>query len=137
MKKRQSGITLLELIIVLVLIAGISGILIGGLGRQADKAKSNAAKVHIEQIGQGLELYKLDIGRYPTTAEGLQALITAPAGVSNWNGPYGKERTLPLDPWKNEYRYQSPGVKGPYDITSFGADGKEGGEGENKDVTNG
>ena len=93
------------------------------------------AKIEIEQIGQTLDLFKLEVGRYPTSQEGLQALLSAPAGVNNWNGPYWKKATLPKDPWGNEYKYASPGQHGAYDIVSFGADGKEGGEGANKDIT--
>jgi len=105
------------------------------LGR-GEKAKADAAKIEIGQISQSLDLFKLEVGRYPTTQEGLQALISAPAGVTNWNGPYWKKQSVPKDPWGNEYKYAAPGQSGPYDIVSLGADGKEGGEGVNKDITN-
>src|SRR6185503_6755627 len=117
------GMTLIEILVVLVLI---------GMG---EKAKQRAAKIEIEQIGQTLDLFKLEVGSYPTSQEGLQALITAPAGMTNWNGPYWKKSTVPKDPWGNEYQYASPGSHGPYDIISYGADGKEGGDGGDKDVT--
>ena len=81
-------------------------------------------------------LFKLEVGRYPTAQEGLQALISAPPGVNNWNGPYWKKTEVPKDPWGNEYKYGAPGQHGPYDLLSYGADGKEGGEGPNKDITN-
>ena len=129
------GMTLIEILVVLVLIGIVMGIVGGNFLGKGEKAKADAAKIEIAQIGQTLDLYKLEIGRYPTTQEGLQALITAPAGVSNWNGPYWKNGTIPKDPWGNEYKYTSPGAKGPYDIVSLGADGKEGGEGVNKDIT--
>jgi len=131
------GMTLIEILVVLVLLAVITGIVAGNFIGKGEKAKADAAKIEIGQISQTLDLYKLEIGRYPTTQEGLQALIAAPAGVSNWNGPYWKKNTVPKDPWGNEYRYASPGASGvPYDIVSYGADGKEGGEGPNKDITN-
>ena len=129
------GMTLIEILVVLTLIGIVMGIVGGNYLGQGEKAKQKAAKLEIEQIGQTLDLFKLEVGRYPTTQEGLQALITAPAGVSNWNGPYWKKSTLPKDPWTNEYKYASPGQHGAYDIWSYGADGKEGGEGVNKDVT--
>ncbi len=129
------GMTLIEILVVLTLIGIVMGIVGGNYLGQGEKAKQKAAKLEIEQFGQTLDLFKLEVGRYPTTQEGLQALITAPAGVSNWNGPYWKKNTLPKDPWTNEYKYASPGQHGAYDIWSYGADGKEGGEGVNKDIT--
>jgi len=119
-----------------VLIGIVMGIVGGNFLGKGEKAKGDAAKIEINQIGQTLDLYKLEIGRYPTTQEGLQALITAPSGVANWNGPYWKNGTIPKDPWGNEYKYTSPGAKGPYDIVSYGSDGKEGGDGPAKDITN-
>ena len=127
--------TLIEILVVLVLIGVVLGIVGGNFIGRGEKAKADAAKIEIGQIGQALDLYKLETGRYPSSSEGLQALIAAPAGASNWNGPYWKKAQLPKDPWGNEYRYTAPGQKGPYDILSLGADGKEGGEGANKDIT--
>src|SRR6266446_7292613 len=129
------GMTLIEILVVLTLIGIVMGIVGGNYLGQGEKAKAKAAKIEIEQIGQTLDLYKLEVGRYPTSQEGLQALLSAPAGTSNWNGPYWKKATLPKDPWGNEYKYASPGQHGAYDIVSLGADGKEGGEGANKDIT--
>ena len=132
------GMTLIEILVVLVLIGVVLGIVGGNFIGKGEKAKADAAKIEIGQIGQTLDLYKLETGRYPTTQEGLQALITAPSGVTNWNGPYWKKATMPKDPWGNEYKYTSPGQNNsPYDIVSYGADGKEGGEGANKDITSG
>jgi general secretion pathway protein G len=127
--------TLIEILVVLVLIGVVMGIVGGNFIGQGESAKRKAAKIEIEQIGQTLDLYKLEVGRYPTSQEGLQALLSAPAGTSNWNGPYWKKATLPKDPWGNEYKYAAPGQHGAYDIVSLGADGKEGGEGANKDIT--
>jgi len=98
-------------------------------------AKTDTAKQQIHLFGEVLDTYKLDNGRYPTTQEGLDALVKAPAGAATWRGPYMKKNTVPKDPWGNDYKYASPGEQGrPYDIVSYGADGRAGGEGENKDV---
>ena len=133
---RNRGFSLLELLVVLLLLGAFAGIFAPKIFGQAEKAKQKAAKLEIDQIGQGLDLYKLEIGRYPTTQEGLQALMVAPAGVSNWNGPYLKSNTVPKDPWSTEYKFVSPGDQNrPYDIISFGSDGKEGGDGDGKDIT--
>ncbi|MCC6868729.1 MAG: type II secretion system major pseudopilin GspG, partial [Burkholderiales bacterium] len=133
-RSRARGMTLIEILVVLVLIGVVLGIVGGNFLGKGEKAKADAAKIEIGQIGQTLDLYKLEIGRYPTTQEGLQALVSAPPGVTNWNGPYWKRQAVPKDPWGNEYRYNSPGQNNaPYDIMSYGADGKEGGEGANRD----
>jgi general secretion pathway protein G len=134
-QRRNRGMTLIEILVVLVLIGIVLGIVGGNFIGKGEKAKADAAKIEIGQIAQTLDLYKLEVGRYPTTQEGLQALISAPAGAANWNGPYWKKQSVPKDPWGNEYKYMSPGSKGPYEITSLGADGKEGGEGPDKDIT--
>lgn len=133
--RHERGMTLIEILVVLVLIGVVLGIVGGNFIGRGEKAKADAAKIEISQIGQALDLYKLETGRYPTSSEGLHALVSAPAGVSNWNGPYWKKSQIPKDPWGNEYRYSAPGQKGAYDIVSLGADGKEGGEGANKDIT--
>ena len=135
-RNRMSGMTLIEILVVLVLIGVVLGIVGGNFIGRGEKAKADAAKIEIGQIGQTLDLFKLEVGRYPTTQEGLQALVSAPPGVTNWNGPYWKKTTIPKDPWGNDYRYAAPGQHGAYDILSLGADGKEGGEGPNKDITN-
>ena len=128
------GMTLIEILVVLVLIGIVLGIVGGNFIGRGEKAKADAAKIEIGQIGQALDLYKLETGRYPSSSDGLQSLVTAPGGASNWNGPYWKKSQIPKDPWGNDYRYTSPGQKGAYDILSLGADGKEGGEGANKDI---
>ncbi len=131
----ETGMTLIEILVVLVLIGIVLGIVGGNFIGKGEKAKADAAKIEMGQIGQTLDLYKLEIGRYPTSQEGLQALIAAPTGVTNWNGPYWKKSSVPKDPWGNEYKYVSPAQSAPYEISSLGADGKEGGEGANKDIT--
>jgi general secretion pathway protein G len=134
-RRRARGMTLIEILVVLVLIGIVMGIVGGNFLGKGEKAKADAAKIEIAQIGQTLDLYTLEIGRYPTSQEGLQALITAPSGVTNWNGPYWKNGSLPKDPWGNEYKYTSPGTNAPYGIVSLRADGKDGGAGPNKDIT--
>ena len=134
-RKHMSGMTLIEILVVLVLIGIVLGIVGGNFIGRGEKAKADAAKIEIGQIGQSLDLFKLEVGRYPSSQEGLQALVSAPPGLPNWNGPYWKKSTLPKDPWGNEYKYSSPGQSGAYDILSYGADGKEGGEGANKDIS--
>ena len=129
------GMTLIEILVVLVLIGIVLSVIGGNFIGKGEKAKADAARIEISQISQTLDLYKLEIGRYPSTQEGLQALITAPTGVTNWNGPYWKRQSVPKDPWGNEYKYVSPAQNAPYEIISLGADGKEGGEGVNKDIS--
>lgn len=133
---RQRGMTLIEILVVLTLIGVVLGIVGSNYLGKSEQAKAKAAKIEIDQIGQTLDLFKLENGRYPTTQEGLQALVTAPPGMTTWAGPYWKKSTVPKDPWGHEYKYQSPGTHGAYDIISLGADGVEGGDGVNKDITN-
>jgi general secretion pathway protein G len=133
-RQRHLGFTLIELLVVLVilgLLASVAGPkVIGYLGG----AKSDTARLQTEEFGASLDLFKLETGRYPTTQEGLQGLVQQPPGLAGWNGPYLKKRTVPKDPWGNDYRYVSPGQHGSYDISSLGADNKDGGDGENKDI---
>ena len=131
---RQRGFTLIELLVVLVILGLLASVAGPKVISYLGGAKSDTAKLQIEQFGSSLDLYKLETGRYPTTQEGLQALVEQPPGVNGWNGPYLKKKTLPKDPWGNDYHYVSPGLHGIYDISSLGADNKEGGEGENKDI---
>ena len=133
---RERGMTLIEILVVLTLIGVVLGIVGSNYLGKSEQAKAKAAKIEIDQISQALDLFKLEIGRYPTTQEGLQALVSAPPGVTNWAGPYWKKSTVPTDPWGHEYKYAAPGGHGAYDIVSLGADGVEGGEGSNKDITN-
>lgn len=130
------GFTLLELLVVLTilgLIAALAGPQLMGL---LGGAKTKAARLQIEQLGTVLDLYKLDVGQYPSTAQGLAALLARPDGVEAWNGPYLKKADGVLDPWNNPYRYRSPGEHGAFDLHTLGADQREGGGGENQDVTN-
>ena len=132
----QDGFTLVELLVVLAIL----GLLMGLVGPQVlnrlGGAKTDTAALQIKDLEQSLELYKLDVGRYPTTDQGLQALVVEPQGVVGWNGPYLKKSTVPLDPWNNEYQYRYPGELAEVDIFSLGQDGSTGGEGEDADVGN-
>lgn len=134
MKKREAGFTLIEIIVVIVIIGGLAAFLIPKVVGQGDEAKSRLAKTMMQEISGKLELFKLDVGRYPNSAEGIKALVANPGGLNNWNGPYLREEQA-KDPWHNEFIFTVPGRSGPFDIKSLGADGKEGGEGPNRDVT--
>ena len=132
LSRHARGFTLLEIVIVMVLVAGLLAFVGPKIFEQMGKAKSSEAKIRIQSLVGNIELYRLEVGRLP---ENLQALVKQPAGVEKWGGPYGKEADL-KDAWGNDYRYTVPGQGKPYDIVSLGADGKEGGEGENRDITN-
>jgi len=131
---KQAGFTLLELLVVLGIIAMLAGIVGPQVMKHMGESKTKAAKVQIEDLSATLDMYKLDAGTYPTTEQGLQALIEAPDTAKHWNGPYLSKAKIPLDPWQNEYHYVSPGEHGRFDISSMGADGKEGGTGEDQDI---
>ncbi len=132
--KRNLGFTLVELLVVLAIL----GLLVGLVGPQVMKAlgssKTKTARIQIENLAGTLDIYRLDVGRYPTTSEGLQALVEKPSGADNWNGPYLKKSKVPEDPWGYPYHYRSPGEHGPFDLWSLGADNREGGEGEDQDI---
>lgn len=132
----QAGFTLLELLIVLAIIALLAGLAGPPLLRYLGKAKSETAKVQIEQLVTSLDLFKLDIGRYPSAEEGLDALVRAPAALPGWNGPYLKKATALLDPWGAPYQYRSPGEHADVDVFTLGADKKPGGTGEDRDIGN-
>ena len=128
------GFTLIELMVVLVIIGVLAALIVPNVLDRADDARVTAAKTDIANINQALKLYRLDNQRYPTSEQGLQALVTKPTSgpvPTNWK-PYLEK--LPNDPWGNPYQYLNPGVKGPIDIMSLGADGKAGGEGKDADI---
>ncbi|MGD8591048.1 MAG: type II secretion system major pseudopilin GspG [Chromatiales bacterium] len=133
-KSRKRGFTLIELLVVLVILGLLAGLVGPRVLSYLGGAKSDTARLQINEFGAGLDLFYLEIGRYPTTDEGLIALIEKPSDMTNWNGPYLKKRSIPKDPWGNDYIYQSPGENGPYDLYSLGMDGTEGGEGDNEDI---
>jgi general secretion pathway protein G len=130
---RQEGFTLVELIVVVIIIGLLSGLVLPQFIKQSEKATAKAAKAQIELLGTALDTFRLDVSRYPTSQEGLQALTQKPGGVDRWDGPYLK-KDVPNDPWGKPYIYKSPGDHGPYDILSYGADGVPGGEENDRDV---
>jgi general secretion pathway protein G len=129
----HAGITLIELLVVMVIIALFATIVGTRVGRNVDKARQIAAKSQISEYESALDQFKLDVGRYPAAEEGLQALRTKPANASNWDGPYLK-KDLANDPWGRPYVYHFPGTHGDFDLMSLGADGQEGGDGDNADI---
>jgi general secretion pathway protein G len=133
MKRRQQGFTLIEILVV-VIILGLLVALVGPrLWGRVSLAKQKTAKAQIELFGTALDTFRLDVGRYPTTEEGLKALREKPSGAEAWQGPY-LPKEVPVDPWNKPYIYKCPGDHGDYDLLSYGLDGAEGGEGENQDV---
>jgi general secretion pathway protein G len=133
--KRSVGFTLVELLVVLAIL----GLLAGLVGPQVMKflgsSKTKTAKLQLEDLVATMDMYRLETGRYPTNDEGLEALVKKPGNAANWNGPYLKKGDVPKDPWGFEYQYRFPGQHGGVDIWTLGADNREGGEGENADVT--
>jgi general secretion pathway protein G len=130
---RTRGFTLIELLVVVVIIGLLAGIVAPRYFGQVGKSNTNVARAQIEQLGKALDTYRLDVGSYPTTEQGLQALITKPDGVDRWQGPY-LQKQVPGDPWGRAYRYKTPGDHGDYDLLSYGSDGQPGGTGEAADV---
>jgi general secretion pathway protein G len=134
-RRRQAGFTLIEIMVVMVIIGLLMALVGPNLIGRSEKAKTQAAAMQIERLGTVLDTFRLDIGRYPTTQEGLQALVQRPQGLERWDGPY-LNKGVPKDPWDRPYIYRSPGDGGrPYDIYSLGADGAPGGQDNNRDIT--
>lgn len=133
-RPQQTGFTLLELLVVLGIIALLAGIVGPQVMKHMGASKTKAAKVQVEDLSAALDMYKLDVGKYPTTEQGLTALVEKPASSRRWNGPYLRKINVPQDPWLNNYHYSSPGERGKFDLSSYGADGTQGGEGEDQDL---
>jgi len=129
------GFTLLELLVVMVIIGLLAGYVGPKYFSQIGKSEIKLAKAQIDSLEKSLDQYRLDTGHYPSSEDGLAALVTRPASESKWDGPYLK-KSVPLDPWGNAYVYKIPGEHGEFDLLSYGKDGQMGGEGEAADVTN-
>jgi general secretion pathway protein G len=134
-RRAARGFTLIEILVVIAIIAMLMAVVGPAVMNRLGGAKSKTAVIQIADLDKSLDLFKLDVGRYPTNMEGLQALVTAPATAGGWNGPY-LQGSLPSDPWGNPYHYANPGPNGGVQILSYGADNAPGGEGENADIVN-
>jgi len=126
---------LLELLVVVAIIGLLAGYVAPRYFGQIGKSEVNTAKAQIDALEKALDQYRLDVGRYPTTEMGLNALVTRPANEPKWSGPYLK-KAVPLDPWGKPYLYKIPGDHGEFDLLSYGKDGQRGGTGEDADITN-
>jgi len=133
--RQRCGFTLLELLVVMVIIGLLAAYVGPKYFAQIGKSEVKTAKAQIVAFEKALQQYRVDVGRYPSTEQGLQSLLTKPSNVGKWDGPY-LEKTLPMDPWGHPYVYASPGEHGDVDISSTGRDGRPGGDGLDADVTN-
>lgn len=131
---RTRGFTLLELLVVMVIIGLLAGYVGPKFFGQIGKSEVKAARAQLDALTKALDQYRLDVGRYPSTEQGLAALVAKPADEVKWAGPY-LNKAIPKDPWGVDYQYRSPGEHGDYDLMSFGRDGRVGGEGEDADIT--
>ncbi len=133
-RRRERGLTLIELLVVLLIIGLIAAFAVPQVMKYLGGARQDSAEIQISQLSGILDLYRLDVGHYPSASEGLDALLERPSGADGWNGPYVKKADSLVDPWGNPYEYRVPGEHGEFDLYSLGADGTEGGEGEDADV---
>ena len=131
---KNKGFSLIELLVVLVILGLLAGVVAPQVMKHVGKAKSDSARLQIDDLGAAIDLYYLEVGDYPTTEQGLLALVTAPANTVNWNGPYLKKKKIPKDPWNRDYNYQSPGENGDNDLYTLGKDNQLGGNKEDKDI---
>lgn len=134
-RRRQAGFTLVELLVVLIILGLIAAFAAPQVIKFVGGAKSDSAKIQVERLSGVLDLYRLQVGRYPSDDEGLNALMEPPADAPNWDGPYLKKADSLVDPWGRPYLYRFPGEYGDYDLYTLGADGQEGGEREDQDRT--
>lgn len=133
MNKLNEGFTLLELLVVIVIIGLLAGYVAPRYFSQVGRSEVQVARAQIESLEKALDQYRLDVRRYPSADEGLEALVAKPAGSANWQGPYLK-KAVPSDPWGRAYVYRVPGEKAEFELVSFGRDGKPGGTGEDADI---
>jgi general secretion pathway protein G len=134
-RRNEQGFTLVEMLVVITIIGLIMGLIGPRVLNYLSESKVKAAKIQLQSFGSALDLFYLDAGRFPSTAEGLTALVQRTPGVAAWNGPYLKGGNVPNDPWNNPYVYRSPGERSPYEIMSYGSDGQEGGTGIAADLS--
>jgi len=132
----QRGFSLIELIVVLVILGLLAAVVAPRVYDKLAKGKEQIARIQIKEIDGALQLFSFDMGRFPNSSEGLEALIRNPGNIEAWRGPYLNKNELPKDPWGKPYVYRSPGIHGDYDLLSYGPDGVEGGDGENADIAN-
>jgi len=132
--RKRAGFTLIELLVVLMILGLLAGLVGPRVLNKVGGAKSDTAALQIGEFSSGLDLFYIEVGRYPTTEEGLTALVEEPIGVQNWNGPYLKKTEIPSDPWGVDYHYRQPGQHGEYDLFSLGRNNADGGDGEDEDV---
>jgi general secretion pathway protein G len=134
-QRRFSGFTLLELLVVLVILGLLAGLVAPRMFGNVSKSEVKVARAQIASLETAIENFRLDMGRYPSTEEGLAALVNAPSNDARWSGPYLK-KAVPSDPWGHAYQYKQPGDRGDFDLLSLGRDGRAGGSGDDADLTN-
>ena len=134
-KRGERGFTLMEMLVVLVVIALIAAVAIPQVMRLLSSAKAKAARIQLETLSQSLTLYQVDTGEFPTTEQGLKALWQMPGDGESWNGPYVRREKQLLDPWGHAFVYRAPGQGAPYELVTLGADGKQGGRGDDADLS--
>ena len=134
--RADAGFTLLEMLVVLAIISLLAAIMAPQVLKYLGSSRAQTAKVQIQNVASAVELFRLDVGRFPTSGEGVAAVVTRPAAAPGWNGPYLKNDQALKDPWGRPYLYKAPGQHGEFDVYSLGADGAEGGSGEAADVGN-
>jgi len=133
--KLNTGFTLIELLVVLVILGLLAGLVGPNVMKYVSSSKIDVTRAQLEDLAAGLDLFKLDVGRYPDNREGLLALVKTSEDLKGWNGPYLRKKKLPLDPWNNDYVYKSPGLEYDFDLFSYGADGEPEGSGDNSDIS--
>ena len=133
--KRKNGFTLIELLVVLVILGMLGGIVGPKVMKYVSSSKSDVAKVQLADLAAALDMFKLEVGRYPTTKEGLVILVNKPQDIPDWDGPYMRKNKIPNDPWNNKYVYKYPGKTNVYELHTLGMDNQVGGEGEAADIS--
>ena len=130
----NKGFTLIELLVVLVILGLLAGLVGPNVMKYIGSSKVEVAKAQLEDLAAGLDLFKLDVGRYPNKDEGLEVLVRGGDDILGWNGPYLRKKRVPLDPWNRDYVYAVPGAENEYDLLTLGADGEPEGSGEDADI---